>query len=59
MRAPRELAVSAIIPADEHGAIGETLNSVFGQKFTHLQVVVNDGSPDAEELERIAIAIVI
>jgi hypothetical protein len=41
--------------------IGETLDSVFGQTFTDLEVVVNDESPDTDALERalarIAIAI--
>ena len=47
-------AVSVIIPAyDTSAFIGETLDSVFRQTFTDFEVVVvNDGSPDAEELER-------
>lgn len=46
--------VSVIIPA--YGVaefIGETLDSVFAQTFTDYEVIViNDGSPDTEQLER-------
>lgn len=46
--------VSVIIPAYNAAKyIGETLNSVFNQTFTSYEVIViNDGSPDTEELER-------
>jgi glycosyltransferase involved in cell wall biosynthesis len=46
-------AISVIIPA-YHVApyIGDTLDSVFAQTFTDYEVViVNDGSPDTDELE--------
>ena len=45
--------VSVIIPAYNVAAyIGETLESVFEQTFTDFEViVVNDGSPDTEQLE--------
>ncbi|MDQ3686916.1 MAG: glycosyltransferase family 2 protein [Acidobacteriota bacterium] len=51
-RAP---AVSVIIPAYNAAAfIGETLASVFAQTFTDYEVVVvNDGSPDTPELEKV------
>lgn len=47
-------AVSVVIPAYNVAPyIGETLRSVFAQTFTDYEVVlVNDGSPDTEELER-------
>jgi glycosyltransferase involved in cell wall biosynthesis len=47
-------SVSVIIPAyNVADFIGETLASVFAQTFTDFEViVVNDGSPDTEELER-------
>ena len=47
-------SVSLIIPAYNVAAfISETLASVFAQTFTDFEViVVNDGSPDTEELER-------
>ena len=47
--------VSIIIPAYKVAPfIGETLDSVFAQTFTDYEViVVNDGSPDAEDLERV------
>ncbi len=47
--------VSVIIPAYNTAAyIGEALDSVFAQTFTDYEVVVvNDGSPDTEELERV------
>src|SRR5689334_24122006 len=46
--------VSVIIPAYNAAAfIGETLDSVFAQTFADFEViVVNDGSPDTEALER-------
>ena len=45
--------VSVIIPAYQAAAdIGEALDSVFSQNFSHFEViVVNDGSPDTPELE--------
>lgn len=47
-------SVSVVIPAYNVAPyIGETLNSVFAQTFTDYEViVVDDGSPDGEELER-------
>jgi glycosyltransferase involved in cell wall biosynthesis len=47
-------AVRVIIPAYQTSAfIGETLDSVFRQTFDDFEVVVvNDGSPDTDELER-------
>jgi glycosyltransferase involved in cell wall biosynthesis len=46
--------VSVIIPAYNVAPyVGETLDSVFSQTFTDYEVIViNDGSPDTEELER-------
>lgn len=46
--------VSVIIPAYNVAPyIGETLDSVFSQTFSDYEVIViNDGSPDTEELER-------
>jgi glycosyltransferase involved in cell wall biosynthesis len=46
--------VSVIIPAYNVAPyIGETLDSVFSQTFADFEVIViNDGSPDTEELER-------
>ncbi len=46
--------VSIIIPACNVAPyIGETLDSVFAQTFADYEVIViNDGSPDTEELER-------
>lgn len=46
-------SVTVIVPAYNVAAfIGETLASVFAQTFTDFEVVVvNDGSPDTEELE--------
>src|SRR5215217_364560 len=46
--------VSVIIPAYEVAEfIGEALDSVFAQTFTDYEVIViNDGSPDTEALER-------
>ncbi len=50
-RLPR---VSVIIPAYKAAEfIGETLESVFAQTFTDFEaIVINDGSPDGEELEK-------
>jgi glycosyltransferase involved in cell wall biosynthesis len=47
--------VSVIIPAYNTAPyIGETLASVFAQSFTDYEVIViNDGSPDTPELERV------
>lgn len=47
-------SVSVIIPAYNAASyIGETLESVFAQTYKDFEtVVVNDGSPDTEELER-------
>jgi glycosyltransferase involved in cell wall biosynthesis len=47
--------VSVVIPAYNAAAfINETLDSVFAQAYPHYQViVVNDGSPDTPELERV------
>src|SRR5438128_908138 len=47
-------SVSIIIPTYNVAAyIGETLASVFAQTFTDYEVIViNDGAPDTEELER-------
>src|SRR3954470_23864164 len=53
---PRENPlVSVIIPAYNASTfIGETLDSVFGQTFTDFEVIlVNDGSPDTDDLERV------
>jgi glycosyltransferase involved in cell wall biosynthesis len=46
--------VSVIIPAYNVAPyIGETLDSVFAQTFANYEVIViNDGSPDTEDLER-------
>lgn len=46
--------VSVVIPAyNAAETIAETLDSVVGQKFReHEIIVVNDGSPDTEQLER-------
>jgi glycosyltransferase involved in cell wall biosynthesis len=48
-------AVSVIIPSyNTAHLIGEALDSVFAQTFTDFEVVVvNDGSPDTPELERV------
>ena len=48
--------VSVIIPAYQAaGRIRETLDSVFGQTYPNVEVVlVNDGSPDTEALEAVA-----
>ena len=47
--------ISVIIPAYNAAEfIGETLDSVFAQTFTRYEVIViNDGSPDTEALERV------
>lgn len=47
--------VSVVIPAYNSAAfIGETLDSVFDQSFTDFEVIiVNDGSPDTIDLERV------
>jgi glycosyltransferase involved in cell wall biosynthesis len=47
--------ISVIIPAfNASEFIGETLDSVFSQTFTGFEVIViNDGSPDTQELERV------
>jgi glycosyltransferase involved in cell wall biosynthesis len=47
--------VSVIVPAyDVADYIGEALNSVFAQSLADFEIiVVNDGSPDTEKLERI------
>jgi glycosyltransferase involved in cell wall biosynthesis len=47
--------ISVIIPAfNASEFIGETLDSVFSQTFTDFEVIViNDGSPDTQELERV------
>jgi glycosyltransferase involved in cell wall biosynthesis len=57
-RARIEPLVSIIIPAYNVAPfIDETLESVFGQTFTDYEViVVNDGSPDTEEFERVVTA---
>ncbi len=46
--------ISVIIPAfNASEFIGETLDSVFSQTFTDFEVIViNDGSPDTQDLER-------
>jgi len=45
--------VSVIIPAYQaSGDIGDALDSVFAQNFSHFEVIlVNDGSPDTPDLE--------
>ncbi|HXM34049.1 MAG TPA: glycosyltransferase family 2 protein [Pyrinomonadaceae bacterium] len=52
--AVREPLVSIIIPAYKVAPfIKETLDSVFSQTFTDYEaIVINDGSPDTDELER-------
>ena len=47
--------VSVIIPAYNIAPyIGETLDSVFAQTFANYEVIViNDGSPDTDEFERV------
>ena len=51
----RRPLISVIIPAYNVAPfIGETLRSVFVQTFTDFEVIViNDGSPDTEEFERV------
>lgn len=51
----RRPAVSVIIPAYNAAQyVGEALESVFAQTFADYEViVVNDGSPDTDELERV------
>ena len=46
--------VSVIVPAyDVTDYIGDALNSVLAQTFTDYEIIViNDGSPDTEALER-------
>ena len=53
-RAVEEPLISIIIPAYKVAPfIKETLNSVFAQTFTDYEVIViNDGSPDSDELEQ-------
>ncbi|MBA3515896.1 MAG: glycosyltransferase family 2 protein [Pyrinomonadaceae bacterium] len=48
-------AVSVIIPYYNTAQyIGETLDSLFAQTYTDYEVIlINDGSPDTEELERV------
>lgn len=50
-----EPLVSVIIPAyNASEFIGETLDSVFAQTFTDFEVIlINDGSPDTDALERV------
>jgi glycosyltransferase involved in cell wall biosynthesis len=52
--------VSVIIPAYNVAPyIGETLDSVFAQTFADYEVIViNDGSPDTEELERVLVGFI-
>lgn len=52
---PENPTVSVIIPAYNAAEfMGETLDSVFAQTFTRFEVIViNDGSSDTEELERV------
>ncbi len=47
--------ISVVIPAyNASEFIGETLDSVFSQTFTNFEaIVINDGSPDTHELERV------
>ena len=51
---PESPAVSVIIPAYRAAKfIATTLDSVFAQTFNNFEaIVINDGSPDTEELER-------
>ena len=52
---PNRLAVSIIVPAyniSQH--IQETLDSILAQTFTDYEIIIiNDGSPDTAELERV------
>lgn len=52
---PTSVLVSVVIPAYQCAAyIAETLNSVLTQTFSGYEIlVVNDGSPDTDELERV------
>ena len=52
---PHKPLVSVIIPAyNASEFIGETLDSVFAQTFNDFEVLlINDGSPDTAELERV------
>lgn len=52
---PQKPLISVIIPAfNVSEFIGETLDSVFSQTFQDFEVlVINDGSPDTRELERV------
>ena len=54
MMVPQEIKVSIIIPAYNTAKyIRETLDSVFAQTFRNFEtIVINDGSPDTDELER-------
>ncbi|HEY0049710.1 MAG TPA: glycosyltransferase family A protein, partial [Pyrinomonadaceae bacterium] len=54
-KANRSPRVSVIIPAyNVAGFIAETLDSVLAQDFTGYEIVlVNDGSPDTEKLEKV------
>lgn len=47
--------ISVVIPAyNASEFIGETLDSVFSQSFTNFEaIVINDGSPDTQELESV------
>jgi hypothetical protein len=51
---PQEIKVSVIIPAYNTAKyIRETLDSVFAQTFENFEaIVINDGSPDTDELEQ-------
>jgi glycosyltransferase involved in cell wall biosynthesis len=51
---PQEITVSVIIPAYNTAKyIRETLDSVFAQTFRNFEaIVINDGSPDTDELEQ-------
>jgi glycosyltransferase involved in cell wall biosynthesis len=56
-QARKRVKVSVIIPAYETAEyIRETLDSVFAQTYKDFEViVVNDGSPDTEELEQVLV----